>query len=93
MPILSGTLRFWNENEPVTSRSLNRVDFVFYDTWEPSLIVEYSYIAEVSGQRVTYMEVQGYTNGLAIKVDGAEHAELVDCCTCDFNNGFELVFC
>jgi len=78
MPTLSGTLRFWNEDEPATTVVLNRVEFTFHETWEPSLVVEERYVAQVEGKRVTYAEVRGYASGLAIKVDGARHAELID---------------
>lgn len=35
-------------------------------------------MAEVAGRQVTYAEIQGYATGVAIKVAGAAHAELVD---------------
>lgn len=78
MPTLSGTLRFWNEGEASISVSLEGVEFTFHETWEPSLIVEERYVAEVAGRQVMYAEIRGYATGLAIKVAGADHAELVD---------------
>ncbi len=53
MPTLSGTLRFWNEGEASISVSLEGVEFTFHETWEPSLIVEERYVAEVAGNKTT----------------------------------------
>lgn len=78
MPTLSGTLRFWNDDEPVTTIVLDRVDFTFHETWEPSLVIEERYVADLAGKRVTYAEIRGYATGVAISVNGADHAELVD---------------
>ena len=57
---------------------LDRVEFTFQDTWEPSLIVEDRYVAEVLGRRVTYGEIRGIGSGLSIAVEGADHTELAD---------------
>ena len=78
MPTLSGTLRFWSEGEPPMEVALDRVEFVFEDTYEPSLIVEEIHVAQVAGRQVWYGEIRGFASGLTIKVEGAEHAELLD---------------
>ncbi|MCA9526323.1 MAG: hypothetical protein KC549_08500 [Myxococcales bacterium] len=78
MPMLSGTLRFWSGDDAPTVVRLDRVEFAWQDTWEPSLIVEEIYLATVGGRRVRYAEFEGIGRGLGIRVEGAEHAELVD---------------
>ncbi len=78
MPTLSGTLRFWSSGQNPTEVRLERVDFVFERTYEPSMIVEEIFVAEVAGRRVRYGEIRGLATGMSIKVEGAEHAELVD---------------
>src|SRR5690606_40589593 len=82
MRVLSGTLRFWSDDEDptddrLTEVQLDRVEFVYFDTWEPSLIVEEWYVAEVAGYRVRYGEYDGMYRGLTLKVEGAEHAQLM----------------
>ena len=82
MPVLTGTLRFYDEGaEPVTI-ALDRVAFAFVDTWEPSLIVESIYETVIAGRKVRYSEWEGglgstWTSGRAIRVEGAQHAELL----------------
>lgn len=80
--MLTGTLRFFNDGEPPTTLQLDRVDVAFVDTWEPSLIVEYIYEAVIDGHRVRYTEWEGglgkvWTSGRSVRVDGAQHAELL----------------
>lgn len=78
MPTLSGTLRFWSGDARPTEVHLDRVEFAYHDTWEPSLIVEEIYVAEVAGRRVRFGEYDGVARGLSLRVADAEHAELVD---------------
>ncbi len=75
---LSGTLRFWNDGEAPSEFVLDRLQFAFVDTYEPSMIVEYVYLAFVGGHRVHYGAFEGVADGMTIKVEGAQHAELRD---------------
>ena len=78
MPVLSGTLRYWSGDATPAQVRLERVDFAYHDTWEPSLIVEDRYVAQVDGRRVRFSEYDGIAEGLSVKVEGAEHAALSD---------------
>ena len=83
MFVLSGTLRYWTDERDVHERALDRVVFEFEETWEPSLIVEEIYVAELDGLRVRLSEFAGgmgelSMSGRAIKVEGFRHAALVD---------------
>ncbi len=76
MPFLSGTLRFWSGDDEPTEVQLDQLEFVFFDSWEPSLIVEEWYVAQINGRRVRYGEFDGMARGLTLRVEGAEHASL-----------------
>ena len=78
MRVISGTLRFWNDGASVEECRLDRVTFAFEGTWEPSLVVEHNYVAQVMEWVVRYSEIDGLMSGVAIAVEGAAHAELSD---------------
>ncbi len=81
---LSGTLRFWNDDDaPPRELELDRVIFTYETTYEPSLIVEEVYLAWVGSRAVRYSEYDGGMgtrswSGRAIKVEGFRHAALVN---------------
>ncbi|MCA9563726.1 MAG: hypothetical protein KC561_09570 [Myxococcales bacterium] len=78
MPVLSGTLRYWNEGGETTEVRLDRVEFAFVDTYEPSLIVEEVYRAKVGELSLRFGEFDGFAKGYTIAVAGIEHASLSD---------------
>jgi len=81
--VLSGTLQTWSGDEEPTDTVLDRVSFVFEESWEPGLLVEEIFVATVGDLRVRYSEWYGgmpgsrLLGGCSVKVEGFEHAALV----------------